>query len=87
MHLNPSTNNKVGHLFQGDNHYCYTSLISTTKEINADPALFQAVSEMEIGGLNSGRNIQFPFWYVYRSGQMSHVYYIPSCDILSMEFC
>jgi hypothetical protein len=25
MHgLNPSTNNKVGHLFQGDNHYCYT---------------------------------------------------------------
>jgi hypothetical protein len=26
MHLNPSTNNKVGHLFQGDNHYCYTGL-------------------------------------------------------------
>jgi hypothetical protein len=24
MYLNPSTNNKVGHLFQGDNHYCYT---------------------------------------------------------------
>jgi hypothetical protein len=24
MHLNPSTNNKVGHFFHGDNHYCYT---------------------------------------------------------------
>jgi hypothetical protein len=24
MHLNPSTNNEVGHLFQWDNHYCYT---------------------------------------------------------------
>jgi hypothetical protein len=23
MHLNPSTNNKVGQLFQGDIHYCY----------------------------------------------------------------
>jgi hypothetical protein len=27
MHLNPSTNNKVGHLFQGNNHYCYTGMI------------------------------------------------------------
>jgi hypothetical protein len=24
MHLNPSTNNKVGHFSQGDNRYCYT---------------------------------------------------------------
>jgi hypothetical protein len=28
MHLNPSTNNKVGHFFQGDIHYCsYTCLV------------------------------------------------------------
>jgi hypothetical protein len=24
MHLNPSTNNEIGHFPQGDNHYCYT---------------------------------------------------------------
>jgi hypothetical protein len=29
MHLNPSTNNKVGHVVQGDNHYCYTGLSDT----------------------------------------------------------
>jgi hypothetical protein len=27
MHLNPSTNNNVGHFFQGDNHYCYTGCL------------------------------------------------------------
>jgi hypothetical protein len=26
MHLNPSTNIKVGHFFQGDIHYCYTGV-------------------------------------------------------------
>jgi hypothetical protein len=24
MHLNQSTNNRLGHFSQGDNHYCYT---------------------------------------------------------------
>jgi hypothetical protein len=32
MHLNQSTNNKVGQFFQGDNHYCYTG----NKVIEAD---------------------------------------------------
>jgi hypothetical protein len=38
MHLNPSTNNRLGHISQGDNHYCYTgpgdtSVQSTSKRI------------------------------------------------------
>jgi hypothetical protein len=27
MHLNPSTKNNVGHIYQGDNHYCYPSAV------------------------------------------------------------
>jgi hypothetical protein len=34
MHLNPSTNNKVGHLFQGHDRYCYTVIVHTRVSIS-----------------------------------------------------
>jgi hypothetical protein len=49
IHLNPSTNNKVGHVIPGDNHYCYAG----TADLSVYHSTFFVMGTMR---LNKCRN-------------------------------